>query len=136
MDLVYDNYTKKYKKIKELLNSTIENLTWNLNNTNLVLFSNKLPVGVFEIKLIGEIKDNKFIWAWENKENYIDKNLYPTDLKKNIIGTQNNIFLNNNNIFLNIIIALEVLNGIWYIYLQDDNINKIAIITKIIKLYK
>lgn len=128
MDQIYENYKKKYSKITN--EWKLNNLSWNITNDELILYNNNLPFGKFKIKIIGEIINNKLIWAWDNKHNYININLYPKGLKnkiKNFIGT---------NIFLNTIIALDILNGIWYIHLHDENIEKIAIFTKIIKLYK
>jgi hypothetical protein len=128
MDEIYLAYEKKYKKIQKLWK--INNLTWNIVDQQLYVFDDDLPFGVFEIKIIGEIEKNKLKWVWNDKQNFIDKKIYPKGLKKGIkkyIGK---------DVFLNTIIALDFLDGIWYIHLHDGSIEKIAILTQIIKLYR
>jgi hypothetical protein len=129
MDKIYSNYLIKFKKVSDW---NIVDLTWNISNKMLIVFTNNIPFGVFEIKIIGEVRNEDILWAWKTKANYIDKEFYPKGLKKKI----KNIIGNGNNLFIKTIIALDVLNGIWYIHLHDDSIEKIAIITKIIKIYK
>jgi hypothetical protein len=131
MDEVYSYYVKKYRKISEWKLTAV---TWNFSNKNLILYEQNTPFGVFEFKIIGEVKKENIVWAWENKDNFIDKEFYPKGLKRKI----KNIIGNTNNLFLSTIIALHALNGIWYIHLHDESmlIEKIAILTKIIKIYK
>jgi hypothetical protein len=105
-----------------------------MSGRRMVLYDeNKLPIGVFKVKRIAKIEDDKWIWCWEDRDNFIDKHLYPKGLRTCLDTT----IKESPEEFTKIVASLIALQGEWYVYLHDrNNVKMVIVITKVYKLYK
>lgn len=125
-------YTERHQAMSRVFRAS--SYTWSRSGKRLVIYGDgDRPLGVFRVKIVARIDtDKKWIWCWDDKNNFMEKDFYPSHLRAYL----DDAIIVSDDTFLKTIASLTALQGQWYVYLDDKNGTRLVVIlTHICKLY-
>lgn len=126
--------------MNDILPKKTSNYSWYTENSLVYLLVDGLPFANFDFYIIAFIKLPlmKWSWVWEEKDNVLDKRIYPAQLKRKLTHYRTDIVDEPDRRMKEIrcddpkvMYALYALKGMWFAYLIDKNTINVVILKKI-----